>query len=289
MKKIRFRGFTLIELLVVISIIGVLMTLLIVTIGPIQRKSRDSRRKADVNLYLSGLDLFKADFKIYPNSTMYLGDYGTSANGGGNSNFSLSGDIPACNGLTNGGTNNFISQGSSPDTAYLNANPVTLKPGWAATNHFLICLKYMDRVVSDSTFIAPAQDGYQYRVAYDYSDALVSAKLENLADPDFKTLFDATAPKRYYQGSGVNVRQLDEDSNTPKNDSASLFYSALAGTNSDGLYLYQCLKKASDGSDINKDDRSLSTYDPITYQGTVWKFNASCSNTSAGLDVKQAY
>jgi len=284
MKQLHFRGFTLIELLVVISIIGILMTLLIVTISPIQKKSRDARRKADVNLYLSGLDLFKADFKIYPNPTMYLGDYGTTANGGANSNFSLSGDIPSCNGLTNGGTNNFISQGSSPDSTYLNTNPVALKSGWVATNHFLICLKYMDRLVSDGTFVAPPQEGYQYRVSFDYSDLLVSARLENLVDPDFKTLFDTTAPKRYYQGSGLNVRQLDEDSNM------AAFYNSLSGANNDGLYLYQCKRTSTNpDTDMNTDDRSLSTYDPIRYQGSSWVANSSCANTVAGLDAKQAY
>src|SRR3989344_4044534 len=69
-------GFTLIELLVVITIIGILITLVTVAVVPVQRKSRDARRKADVNSFLSGVNLFKADFKIYPNSTFYLGSYG---------------------------------------------------------------------------------------------------------------------------------------------------------------------------------------------------------------------
>src|SRR6185436_16486707 len=88
------KGFTLIELLVVISIIGILTTLTFVAILPIQRKSRDARRKADVNSFLAAANLFKADFKIYPNPTFYLGSYGISANGESNSNYGLDTDIP---------------------------------------------------------------------------------------------------------------------------------------------------------------------------------------------------
>jgi prepilin-type N-terminal cleavage/methylation domain-containing protein len=107
----RGQGFTLIELLIVISIIGILMTLVIVTVMPVQRKGRDTKRKSDINLFLSGAELYKADFKVYPNPTLYLGNYGTAVNGGANSNLGLSTDIPACNGLptTAGATGSFIS------------------------------------------------------------------------------------------------------------------------------------------------------------------------------------
>lgn len=96
------RAFTLIELLVVISIIGVLITLVAVTVLPVQRKSRDSKRKADVNLVLSGLGLFNADFKVYPNYTFYLGTNATDTSAV-NSNFGLESDIPTCNGNQGGG------------------------------------------------------------------------------------------------------------------------------------------------------------------------------------------
>ena len=70
----RKKAFTLIELLVVITIIGILAVLVAVTIGPIQKRSRDSKRKADVDLVLGGANQFYADFKVYPNFTMYLGN-----------------------------------------------------------------------------------------------------------------------------------------------------------------------------------------------------------------------
>ena len=129
--------------------------------------------------------------------------------------------------------------------------------------------------------------GYQVRFSYDYSDVLVSAEMENINDPDTKTLYSATAPKRYYQGSGANIRQLDEDSNTVYASPGVGFYASLSGTVSDGLYLYQC-EKLDAATAINVDDRSSSTYDPITYT-TNWLKNSSCYDGAGGLSVVQAF
>ncbi|OGD61129.1 hypothetical protein A3A71_00835 [Candidatus Berkelbacteria bacterium RIFCSPLOWO2_01_FULL_50_28] len=292
------RGFTLIEMLVVITIIGILITLIVGVIGPIQRKSRDTKRKSEIALFLGGLNEFKADFKIYPNFTMYLGSYGTSGNGGENSNFALSSTIPQCNGLpaNAGQTASFADLSSvfppttTPTAAQIDANPVILKEGsvlpagssFSSVNHFLVCLRYLDRVVADVSKTGAL--GYQVRFSYDFSDVLVSAEMENASDPDAKTLYNAAAPKRYYQGSGLNIRQLDEDSNI------SSFYSGLSGTISDGMYLYQCLKKALPaGEAIITDDRSGSTYDPIIYSGSAWAKNTACQDASGGLNVVRAY
>lgn len=290
-------AFTLIELLVVISIIGLLITLIVAVVGPIQRKSRDTRRKSDINLFLTGLDQFKFEFKVYPNYTMYLGSYGTSGNGAENSNFGLADAIPQCNGLSVGQSSNFTSTGTNPTAAQLGTDgapgalPIKLKEGQAnggssfsSANNFLVCLRYMDRVISDVN--KSGANGYQVRFSYDYSDVLVSAELESTTDPDAKTLYNGSAPKRYYQGSGTTIRQLDEDSNT------SGFYNlALSGSISDGLYLFQCVKKA-DGTTINLDDRSSSTYDPITYNGSAWAANSACRNVAgdaAALNVVKAF
>ena len=59
-------GFTLIELLVVISIIGILVSLSIFGLQGARESSRDARRKADLELIRSGLELYKSDCNLYP-------------------------------------------------------------------------------------------------------------------------------------------------------------------------------------------------------------------------------
>jgi prepilin-type N-terminal cleavage/methylation domain-containing protein len=71
------KGFTLIELLVVISIIGLLMTLAIVSLGDARMKSRDARRKADLAQISKALDLYYDQNESYPSTGA------TSASSGG--------------------------------------------------------------------------------------------------------------------------------------------------------------------------------------------------------------
>lgn len=76
------KGFTLIELLVVISIIGVLLALSIFGLQGARESSRDARRKADLEMIRSGLEIFKADCDKYYIGTSLpsplLGQYGLS-------------------------------------------------------------------------------------------------------------------------------------------------------------------------------------------------------------------
>lgn len=59
-------GFTLIELLVVISIIAILTTVATVSYTDAQKKSRDSKRKADMAAIQQALEVFYSDRGAYP-------------------------------------------------------------------------------------------------------------------------------------------------------------------------------------------------------------------------------
>ncbi len=66
-KKLQ-KGFTLIELLVVISIIAILIGVSIFGLSGARESTRDARRKSDLELIRSGLEMYKADCNNYPAS-----------------------------------------------------------------------------------------------------------------------------------------------------------------------------------------------------------------------------
>lgn len=59
------RGFTLVELLLVIAILGILSTFVAVGVINAQKKSRDDKRRADIQTIASALEMYKAEFKRY--------------------------------------------------------------------------------------------------------------------------------------------------------------------------------------------------------------------------------
>lgn len=61
------QGFTLIELLIVISIIGILASLVIASMGGAQKQARDTQRKSDLNQYRNALETYAANSNgLYP-------------------------------------------------------------------------------------------------------------------------------------------------------------------------------------------------------------------------------
>lgn len=65
------KGFTLIELLVVISIIGILITMVTVSFGAVQKQARDTQRKSDLKQYQTALENFAntQTGMVYPSKT----------------------------------------------------------------------------------------------------------------------------------------------------------------------------------------------------------------------------
>ena len=64
MKKLR--GFTLIELLMVIAIIGILSSIVMVSLGSSKTKSRDAKRVSDIKQVQTALELYYSDQNGYP-------------------------------------------------------------------------------------------------------------------------------------------------------------------------------------------------------------------------------
>jgi prepilin-type N-terminal cleavage/methylation domain-containing protein len=60
------KGFTIIELIVTIVVIGILVTIMIVSYNGIQQRSRDSQRTSDVTKLKIALEKYHADKGQYP-------------------------------------------------------------------------------------------------------------------------------------------------------------------------------------------------------------------------------
>lgn len=72
MKKYKATGFTLVELLIVIAIIGILASLVLVSISTAQKRGRDSKRIADTKQMMNALELYYTDNKAYPTTVGWV-------------------------------------------------------------------------------------------------------------------------------------------------------------------------------------------------------------------------
>lgn len=66
------KAFSFIELIVVITIVAVLSLAAIISYGPIQKKSRDSRRMADLEKIRMALEMARQTGTTYPINLNYL-------------------------------------------------------------------------------------------------------------------------------------------------------------------------------------------------------------------------
>jgi len=67
-------AFTMIELLVVVSIIGVIIGLSFFGLQSARQSSRDAKRKADLELIRTGIEVYKADCDVYPPTAEIVAD-----------------------------------------------------------------------------------------------------------------------------------------------------------------------------------------------------------------------
>ena len=66
--KIKQQGFTLIELLIVIAIIGILASVVLVSLSSARTKARDTKRIQEVSQIQSALEIYYAQYGHYPSS-----------------------------------------------------------------------------------------------------------------------------------------------------------------------------------------------------------------------------
>ena len=72
----RQQGFTLIELLVVIAIIGVLASVVLVSLNGARAKARDAKRAGDIRQIKTALELYYSDNSSYPVAAAWFGGTG---------------------------------------------------------------------------------------------------------------------------------------------------------------------------------------------------------------------
>ncbi|HLB32364.1 MAG TPA: type II secretion system protein [Patescibacteria group bacterium] len=90
----RRRGFTLIELLVVVAIIGILASIIMISVGRARGKARDARRKSDVASIQTAAEMLNDDTGNYK-----IDGTGSGGNGSGWFNYAYAGSKSIADGF----------------------------------------------------------------------------------------------------------------------------------------------------------------------------------------------
>jgi len=108
------KGFTLIELLIVIAIIGILASMVIVSMGNVTRKARDAERKGDLAQIGNLVEAYNAENESFPVSATEVALDNTTVL---DEAFANAGNVPV-NG-PNGADDDYTYQTNAGGTAYV--------------------------------------------------------------------------------------------------------------------------------------------------------------------------
>lgn len=75
------RGFTLVEILVVIAIIGILASIVLVSMGGARAKARDAKRQSDIRQIVAAMEMYYNDGEVYLTSATAPTAIGTYLDG----------------------------------------------------------------------------------------------------------------------------------------------------------------------------------------------------------------
>lgn len=175
------RGFTLIELLIVISIISILATIIVVSYSGAQVKSRDNKRKVDVQAIASAYQIHYQETKTWK--------------------FSHD-ELARISGITIPGTCNGEGSSCNGDRWF---NYEDTSGSYVSMAHALSALGYLnpaprDPLVKNDTDIGSASTYSQYMKYQNATTISVYAKLENPTDEE-----KAEAATTGHPGYGVAV------------------------------------------------------------------------------------
>jgi len=132
------KGFTLIELLVVIAIIGLLATIVLVSLNNARNKANDARIKSDLSQIMMGIEMYYADNSAYPGEGTCGTDGVISETG--------SGIVCGSDGSGNYSLRETVDGSVVPYIQRLPSNPrgSSYDYGWSATNNYTLTATLSD-------------------------------------------------------------------------------------------------------------------------------------------------
>ena len=77
------KSFTLIELLVVIAVIGMLASIILVSLDPARKKARDTKRKMDLAQMSKAIEMYYDEYDSYPRNSGWCTQISNPANNWG--------------------------------------------------------------------------------------------------------------------------------------------------------------------------------------------------------------